>query len=122
MRQKWIEEFIAATTLSMYACCSCSNCRQSSTLLLAPTQIADITAKTVSSCRPDLANLKSALVVSNARMKAELAGIEDHILALLSAASGNILEDEELINTLAQSKVSCKPKQHSLCCWQSYRA
>jgi len=55
--------------------------------------------------RPDLANLKNALVVSNARMKAELVGVEERILALLSAASGNILEDETLIDTLAQAKV-----------------
>jgi dynein heavy chain len=55
--------------------------------------------------RPDLANLKSALVVSNAKMKAELAALEGRILGLLSASSGNILEDEELINTLAQAKV-----------------
>jgi hypothetical protein len=55
--------------------------------------------------RPDLANLKSALVVSNAKMKAELAALEGRILGLLSASSGNILDDEELINTLAQAKV-----------------
>lgn len=55
--------------------------------------------------RPDLANLKSQLVVSNAKMKKELSDIEDRILQLLSASSGNILDDEELINTLAQSKV-----------------
>lgn len=61
--------------------------------------------------RPDLANLKSALVVSNAKMKAELAALEGHILGLLSASSGNILEDVELIDTLAQAKVrsSCWP-------------
>lgn len=55
--------------------------------------------------RPDLANLKSALVVSNAKMKAELAALEGRILGLLSASSGNILDDEELIDTLAQAKV-----------------
>ncbi len=56
--------------------------------------------------RPDLANLKSQLVLSNAKMRGELAAIEDRILQLLSASSGNILDDEELINTLAQSKAS----------------
>ncbi|KAG2439747.1 hypothetical protein HYH02_010624 [Chlamydomonas schloesseri] len=56
--------------------------------------------------RPDLANLKSQLVVSNAKMKKELSDIEGRILQLLSASSGNILDDEELINTLAQSKVT----------------
>jgi hypothetical protein len=34
--------------------------------------------------RPDLANIKSQLVVSNARMKKELKDIEDKILSLLS--------------------------------------
>ncbi|KAF8071068.1 Dnah1 [Scenedesmus sp. PABB004] len=56
--------------------------------------------------RPDLASLKSALVVSNAKMKAELAALEGRILGLLSASSGNILDDEELIATLAQAKVT----------------
>lgn len=55
--------------------------------------------------RPELANLKSALVVSNAKMKAELAALEGRILGLLSASSGNILDDEEIIDTLAQAKV-----------------
>ena len=56
--------------------------------------------------RPDLANLKSQLVVSNAKMKKELKDIEDKILFMLSNSQGNILDDEELINTLAQSKVT----------------
>jgi dynein heavy chain len=56
--------------------------------------------------RPDLANLKSQLVVSNAKMKKELKDIEDKILYMLSNSQGNILDDEELINTLAQSKVT----------------
>jgi hypothetical protein len=38
-------------------------------------------------------------------MKAELAALEGRILGLLSASSGNILDDEELIDTLAQAKV-----------------
>ena len=52
-----------------------------------------------------MANLKNALVISNASMKAQLVGLESKILGLLSNSSGNILEDEELINTLAQAKV-----------------
>lgn len=55
--------------------------------------------------RPDLADLKNMLVVSNAKMKADLAGLESKILELLSNSSGNILEDEALINMLAQAKV-----------------
>ncbi len=45
------------------------------------------------------------LQVSNAKMKKELKDIEDKILFMLSNSQGNILDDEELINTLAQSKV-----------------
>eukprot|EP00798_Chlamydomonas_sp_ICE-L_P022533 gene22533-29660_t len=56
--------------------------------------------------RPDLANLKGQLVVSNAQMKKELKEIEDKILFMLSNSTGNILDDEELINTLSQSKVT----------------
>lgn len=69
--------------------------------------------------RPDLANLKSALVVSNAKMKAELAALEGRILSLLSASSGNILDDEELINTLAQAKVRRLPQgiARTCCGW-----
>eukprot|EP01028_Stygiella_incarcerata_P009150 TRINITY_DN426_c0_g1_i1.p1 TRINITY_DN426_c0_g1~~TRINITY_DN426_c0_g1_i1.p1 ORF type:complete len:4140 (-),score=1088.60 TRINITY_DN426_c0_g1_i1:191-12610(-) len=56
--------------------------------------------------RPDLEEMKSQLVVSNAKMKKELKVIEDQILKLLSESSGDILEDEVLINTLAKSKVT----------------
>ena len=56
--------------------------------------------------RPDLAEMKNQLVVSNAKMKKELKEIEDKILFLLSNSQGNILDDEELIDTLAKSKVT----------------
>ncbi|KAG8459526.1 hypothetical protein KFE25_012861 [Diacronema lutheri] len=56
--------------------------------------------------RPDLEESKNALVLSNAAMQKQLKEIEDQILRLLSEASGNILDDEQLINTLAQSKVT----------------
>uniref|UniRef100_A0A7S0PNJ6 Dynein heavy chain n=1 Tax=Micromonas pusilla TaxID=38833 RepID=A0A7S0PNJ6_MICPS len=56
--------------------------------------------------RRDLAEAKNQLVVSNARMKAQLKDLEDKILYMLSNSTGNILDDEELINTLAQSKVT----------------
>ena len=41
---------------------------------------------------------------SNARYKKQLKEIEDKILEMLSNASGDILADEELINTLGASK------------------
>jgi dynein heavy chain len=55
---------------------------------------------------PELEEKKNALVVSNARMKAQLAEIEDKILYMLSHSTGNILDDHELIETLATSKVT----------------
>ena len=54
--------------------------------------------------RPDLAKAKNQLVISNAKMKKELYELESKILFLLSNSEGNILDDENLINTLAQSK------------------
>jgi len=61
---------------------------------------------TVAKERPDLEETKNNLVVSNARMAAQLKDIESQILRLLSESQGNILDDENLINTLAQSKVT----------------
>lgn len=53
---------------------------------------------------PALAERKNALVLSNARMKKDLQEIENKILFLLSKSEGNILDDTELINTLAAAK------------------
>lgn len=60
--------------------------------------------------RPDLSEMKASLMVNNAHMKAELSLLEDTILQMLSASQGNILDDEDLINTLAVSKVSLFPE------------
>jgi len=49
---------------------------------------------------------RQILIVESAQSKAQLKEIEDRILELLSNAKGNILDDEELINTLATSKVA----------------
>jgi dynein heavy chain len=54
--------------------------------------------------RPDLAELKNRLTVQNSLMKKQMEAIESTILKLLSESSGDILEDETLINTLADSK------------------
>eukprot|EP00294_Goniomonas_avonlea_P007519 CAMPEP_0114565520 /NCGR_PEP_ID=MMETSP0114-20121206/14353_1 /TAXON_ID=31324 /ORGANISM="Goniomonas sp, Strain m" /LENGTH=1925 /DNA_ID=CAMNT_0001751771 /DNA_START=60 /DNA_END=5835 /DNA_ORIENTATION=- len=58
----------------------------------------------VSKERPDLEEMKNQLVVANAKMKNELKEIEDTILRLLAESEGNILDDDTLITTLAQSK------------------
>ena len=53
---------------------------------------------------PEMEEKKNALMIANARMKKELQDIEDLILFKLSNATGNILDDHELIDTLANSK------------------
>jgi dynein heavy chain len=53
---------------------------------------------------PEMEQKKNSLVVANARMKKELKEIEDKILFMLSNSKGNILDDHELIETLASSK------------------
>jgi dynein heavy chain, axonemal len=55
---------------------------------------------------PDIERKRQELVVDSANSKAQLQEIEDKILYLLSASTGNILDDEELIQTLANSKVT----------------
>ncbi len=56
--------------------------------------------------RPDLERKKDQLVLSIASDKSELKEIEDTILYMLANASGNILDDEDLINSLDASKVT----------------
>jgi len=56
--------------------------------------------------RPDLEKAKNNLVISLAADKKQLQELEDKILRLLSASEGNILDDEVLINTLSDSKVT----------------
>jgi len=55
---------------------------------------------------PVMEEKKNSLVVANARMKKQLQEIEDKILYMLSNSTGNILDDAELIETLAASKVT----------------
>ena len=56
--------------------------------------------------RPDLERKKDELIVTIAADKKELKAIEDKILKMLAEASGDILEDEMLINSLAASKTT----------------
>ena len=56
--------------------------------------------------RPDLEQAKDHLVVSIAADKRQLAELEDKILKLLKESQGNILDDELLINTLNNSKLT----------------
>ncbi len=56
--------------------------------------------------RPDIEERKDSLIQSIAADKKQLKNIEDKILRLLSESTGNILDDEVLINTLAESKIT----------------
>ncbi|KAF4673078.1 Dynein heavy chain 1, axonemal [Perkinsus chesapeaki] len=60
----------------------------------------------VSKERPELEAQKSQLVQQNAKMNAQLKGIEDEILRLLATSEGDVLEDDTLINAIAQSKAT----------------
>uniref|UniRef100_A0A1B6CU24 AAA+ ATPase domain-containing protein n=1 Tax=Clastoptera arizonana TaxID=38151 RepID=A0A1B6CU24_9HEMI len=54
--------------------------------------------------RPDLEQSRNELIVRINNDKSQLKGIEDKILKLLFASEGNILDDEELVEILNQSK------------------
>jgi dynein heavy chain len=55
---------------------------------------------------PEMEVKRNQLVVESAESKAQLKEVEDKILKMLAESTGNILDDEELINTLANSKVT----------------
>lgn len=56
--------------------------------------------------RPELEEQRDSLIVSLSKDKKLLKDIEEKILKMLYNSQGNILDDEELINTLNQSKVT----------------
>eukprot|EP00767_Chilomastix_cuspidata_P003879 gnl/Chilomastix_cuspidata/4008.p1 GENE.gnl/Chilomastix_cuspidata/4008~~gnl/Chilomastix_cuspidata/4008.p1 ORF type:complete len:4809 (-),score=800.22 gnl/Chilomastix_cuspidata/4008:14-12793(-) len=61
-------------------------------------------ATVVSMERPELEDQKSSLVRSLASMTATIQELEDKILQMLSTASGSLLDDETLVDTLEKSK------------------
>lgn len=66
--------------------------------------------------RPDLEKQRNELIVKINGDKAQLKAIEDRILKLLFESEGNILDAEDLINTLNDSKVTtffCSSIVHS---------
>ncbi|XP_054907024.1 dynein axonemal heavy chain 2 isoform X1 [Poeciliopsis prolifica] len=56
--------------------------------------------------RPELEQQKDSLVISIAAGKKSLQDLEDEILRLLNEASGSLLDDVQLVNTLQASKVT----------------
>lgn len=55
--------------------------------------------------RPDLEEMRQRLVKDGAACRSALQQVEDQILATLSQAEGNLLEDEAAIRVLDESKV-----------------
>jgi len=64
-----------------------------------------ILSDVVSLERPDLEEQRTQLIVRINADKNQLNAIEDKILKLLFESEGNILDNEDLINTLNDSKV-----------------
>lgn len=62
-------------------------------------------SEVVSLERPDLEQQRNQLITKINTDKNQLKAIEDRILKLLFESEGNILDNEELINTLNDSKV-----------------
>lgn len=56
--------------------------------------------------KPDIEDRKNRLLMSMASDQKQLKDIESKILRMLSESKGDILDDEELINTLADSKTT----------------
>ncbi|XP_069015317.1 dynein axonemal heavy chain 2 [Embiotoca jacksoni] len=56
--------------------------------------------------RPELEEQKDSLVISIASGKRSLQDLEDEILRLLNEATGSLLDDVQLVNTLQTSKVT----------------
>ncbi|XP_069482525.1 dynein axonemal heavy chain 6 [Ambystoma mexicanum] len=56
--------------------------------------------------RPDLEEQRNQLIIRINADRNQLKAIEDRILKLLFASEGNILDNEELINTLQESKIT----------------
>lgn len=62
--------------------------------------------------RPELENQRNQLIVRINSDKNQLKAIEEKILKMLFTSEGNILDKEELINTLQESKVGGILKIH----------
>lgn len=61
--------------------------------------------------RPELEEKRNQLIIDINKDKTQLKSIEDRILQLLYESEGNILDKEELVNTLDEAKVKfCQSK------------
>ncbi|XP_040887758.1 dynein heavy chain 2, axonemal [Toxotes jaculatrix] len=64
--------------------------------------------------RPELEEQKDSLVISIASGKRSLQELEDEILRLLNEATGSLLDDVQLVNTLQTSKVTANEVSEQL--------
>uniref|UniRef100_A0A4W5KC64 Dynein heavy chain ATP-binding dynein motor region domain-containing protein n=1 Tax=Hucho hucho TaxID=62062 RepID=A0A4W5KC64_9TELE len=64
--------------------------------------------------RPDLEEQRNQLIVRINADRNQLKAIEDRILKLLFNSKGNILDNEELVQTLQESKVTSEAIKHRL--------
>ncbi|XP_053575482.1 dynein axonemal heavy chain 2 [Bombina bombina] len=64
--------------------------------------------------RPDLEEQKQSLVLNIAAGKRKLQELEDEILRLLNEATGSLLDDVQLLNTLQKSKVTASEVSEQL--------
>lgn len=68
--------------------------------------------------QPKLEEDKSALVITVANNKHKLVELENQILTLLKTASGSLLDDEGLINTLQVETIISRSYYHTHdCCY-----
>ncbi|XP_042075509.1 LOW QUALITY PROTEIN: dynein axonemal heavy chain 6 [Haplochromis burtoni] len=63
---------------------------------------------------PHLEEQRNELIVRINADRSQLKDIEDHILKLLFTSKGNILDNEELVQTLQESKVTSEATKHRL--------
>jgi dynein heavy chain len=74
--------------------------------MITPEGLADqLLVTVVAEEEPELARTKEQLILRNAENQHELKKIQDRILHVLSTTQGNILDDDEAIQILSQSKV-----------------
>lgn len=64
---------------------------------------------------PEMEERKNSLTLANSRMKKELQDVETRILHLLSVFEGNVLDDEDLIDTLSQAKLTSEEITVKVC-------
>lgn len=74
---------------------------------LAPTGLQNqMLGLVVATERPDLEEQKNELIVSSAKMKAEVKALEELILKLLSECEGSPIDDQDLIQVISSRFLS----------------